>query len=77
MGICKCCAWERRIPRDVCVYVRSWLPVPGGGGTACIAAASPLGACPECFVHASAEDQPPEEAIAAAASGPAPVPRRS
>ncbi len=42
------------------------------GGVACIA--SPLGASPECFTHASAEDQPPSEVIADAAPAPAPVP---
>ncbi len=73
MGICKC--WERQIPRGVGVGVCAWLPVPGGGGAACIA--SPLGACPECFVHASAEDQPPSEANVAAALAPAPVQGRA
>ena len=65
----------RQIPRGVCVGVRAWVPVLGGGGVVWIALH--LGACPECFAHASAEDQPPSEAIAAAAPAPAPVPRRS
>jgi hypothetical protein len=75
MGICEWCAWEHRLPRGVGVGVCARLPVLGGGGVACIAL--PLGACPECFAHASAEDQPPLEAMAAEAPGQAPVPRRS
>jgi hypothetical protein len=76
MGICKWCAWECRIPRCVCVCARAHMVAsPRGGGVACIA--SPLGACPECFAHASAEYQSPSEAITAAAPGQTPLPRRS
>ncbi len=72
MGICEWCACERRIPRYVCVG--GWVFAHGcqsqGVGEWCD--------LQFCIAYgASAEDQPPSEAIAAAAPAQGPVPRRS